>query len=73
MVGEGLAHRAEHVWFKVHCGTWAGGYKCCICGGITMVLPPFPTPDEWVPQEFELPLTAEERRLCPNPNTGTAT
>lgn len=62
-VGDPKLHRADHVWFKL---PDAEGYKCCLCGGVAAVPPPYPTPEKWVPERFELPLTARERALCPD-------
>ena len=53
--------RNDHVWFVRP----KGGFKCCICGCVTDRPPPFPTPDSWDPDGFELPLTPVERNLCP--------
>ena len=69
MLGDGIPHRAEHVWFRIPDGPRRGYYKCCLCGAIAVEPPPFPTPDDWMPLDYELPLTPDERRMCPNPST----
>lgn len=61
MVGQStLPDRTEHVWFAT-----GGRFKCCLCGAVTAQPPPYPTPANWTPPAFELPLTDEERLLCP--------
>lgn len=55
------ADRTDHVWI-VRPG---GGYKCVICGGVTKTPPHYPTPKDWMPDGFELPLTPTERQVCP--------
>ncbi len=53
--------RADHIWFLRP----GGGYKCCLCGAVTTAPPPYPTPTAWSPDDYELPLTPTERRVCP--------
>lgn len=57
--------RTDHVWFRAN-----GRWKCCLCGGLVPAgekPPAYPTPADWTPAGFDLPLTAEERALCPDP------
>ena len=61
--------RGDHVWFLkyIEGGNGRTQFKCCLCGALTENPPPYPTPENWVPNEHELPLTDQERKLCPNP------
>lgn len=53
--------RKDHVWHNRH----NRGWKCLLCGGITLELPPdYPTADDFTPIRYE-PLTKEERALVP--------
>lgn len=56
--------RSDHIWYLRDDGRW----KCCTCGAIASRPPYFPTPDNWIPECYELPLTPEERVMCPNKN-----
>lgn len=51
---------------------WVGGkdfWKCCLCGALTRTAPPpYPTPNGWLPERYEL-LTGEERKLYPEGRT----
>jgi hypothetical protein len=61
---KGVPHRSDHIWIKKSVDGQTL-YKCCLCGGITVDPPAFPTPNDWVPAAFELPLTNDERDMCP--------
>lgn len=67
-VGSGRpADRTDHVWFFA-----ATAWKCCLCGAVEAVPPPYPTPKTYVPSQFALPVTAEELALCPRDGKGGA-
>jgi hypothetical protein len=52
--------RTDHVWFAKD----SGGWKCCLCGGVTKFKPPpYPTPASYLPDDFER-LDESERDLC---------
>lgn len=53
--------RTDHVWFMTVLGMW----KCCLCGAMTKSPPDYPTRKEWRPLRHDLPLTDEERGMCP--------
>jgi hypothetical protein len=53
--------RNDHVWFR-----FASGHKCCLCGAVVSGDPPaYPTPPDFVPRAFVLPLSDAERAMCP--------
>lgn len=65
-------NRSDHVWRQTRVPVRGASdadespalrtvYKCCLCGAITESPPPYPTPPLWLPTEYQLPLTAEER------------
>lgn len=55
-VGDKAYERTDHVW-KV----FGNGYLCCLCGGFTRQKPPpFPTPQDWLPETF-IELNAKDR------------
>lgn len=62
-------NRYDHVWFKLEKGPLAGKWKCCLCGALTSKPPEYPTDPEWRPERV-VPLTAEERQLCPPSKVG---
>ncbi len=51
--------RSDHVWFLKD-GIL---HKCCLCGAVTQKPPLYPTPEEWLPDRYEV-LTDKERELC---------
>lgn len=53
-------NRADHVWYKRPDGT----YKCCLCGGVTLLPPHYPTPDDWLPERYEV-VEEADRLLSP--------
>ena len=55
--------RSDHIWF-LQSGGGGVTYKCCLCGGLTLNPPNYPTPKHWLPTEFE-DLTDAERQLVP--------
>lgn len=55
--------RKDHVWFK-----HKGLYKCCLCGAVCEVPPPYPTPANWMPMMYE-PLNEPERMQCKRPSS----
>lgn len=56
--------RTDHVWVRRLSGH---GWKCCLCGAVSLRLPPpFPTPAGWMPARYE-PLTAEDHEAFPKP------
>lgn len=58
-------NRTDHVWVRRPDGR---GWKCCLCGAVTLKLPPpYPTPEGWVAERYE-PLTEADREACPNPD-----
>lgn len=56
--------RADHVWFQIADQNLNVVYKCCLCGMVTKIPPPYPTPKDWLSTTIEL-LTPIERAMCP--------
>lgn len=46
----------DHVWFETG---FEGNYKCCLCGAVAKLPPPYPTPEDWVPERYERLLLSE--------------
>jgi hypothetical protein len=65
------ANRGDHVWHQVHLEGGRIQYKCCLCGAVTKVKPPSPTPEEWMPDRYE-ELTPADRAMCPRLDSGIA-
>ena len=57
--------RADHVWYRYTGLHPTAQWKCCTCGALAIVPPPYPTPKEYYPIDYELPLTAEEKGMAP--------
>ena len=63
--------RTDHVWYQTDPGVPGlvpARWKCCLCGAIAHSTPPrYPTPKDWVCREYQLPLSQEEKQMCPRP------
>jgi hypothetical protein len=54
----GLLDRKDHIWID---RTDGKGYKCVLCGAVSLVTPPrYPTAPDWLPDHYE-GLTNQER------------
>lgn len=59
--------RKDHIWIRR-----ATGYKCCLCGALAQIPPPYPTAKEWMPTVYA-PVTPKDREACPFIFTKTLT
>lgn len=47
-VSDKVVKRTDHIWKK-----FGNGHLCCLCGAFTRKgPPPFPTPDDWMPEMY---------------------
>lgn len=59
--------RTDHIWRARDVGKGKASrveYKCILCGAVTASPPAAPTPDFWLPRNYEA-VTNEERALEP--------
>jgi len=58
--------RKDHVWYPCKSKERDTDWICVLCGAVCATMPPYPTPQEWMPLRYDR-LTVEVKALCPCP------